>query len=90
MTWITRSNVRFIRRTIGCPVFIPPRENRLPHTSNGTLELQPDWFLNPSKIAISSEAFWNIGKHCRIEVRCDLALQPEDAGAEVVDWVPKL
>jgi hypothetical protein len=36
-----------------------------------------------------SEAFRNIGKHCRIEVRC-VALQPEDAGAEVGDWVPKV
>ena len=54
----------------------------------GTLELQPGQFLNPSNIVISSEAFWNIGKHCRIEVRC-VALQPEDAGAETADWVPK-
>jgi hypothetical protein len=36
------------------------------------------------------EAFWNIGKHCRIEVRCEPALQPEDAGAEVANWVPEV
>jgi hypothetical protein len=78
-----------------------PLHNRMPHlhSTSGksitpycqwTLELQPDWFLNPSKIVISREAFWSIGKHCRIEMRCDLVLRPEDAGAEVADWAPEL
>lgn len=34
--------------------------------------------------------FWNNAKHYRIEVPCDPALQPEDAGAGMADWVPEV